>query len=248
MPEISKNKHLTMMGWDDVPHLDEKEMQTLLDSTPPHLHDARRYGIPSMGVGAIYPIAETEIIIDPFEIPDYWPRVAGMDVGWNRTACVWGARDRNAQITYLYSEYYRGEAEPAVHVHGIRSRGDWIPIAIDPAARGRGQKDGAQLFQDYTDLGLDLIASANALEAGIYEVWQMLSEGRLKVFRTLQNWLMEYRLYRRDEKGKVVAEMNHLMDSTRYLVLTGLDHAIIQPKPRKNVVPSNRDANEYTGY
>lgn len=248
MPRISHGKYLVMMGWDDVPHIDADEQQSLLDSTPPHLHDARKKGIPSMGVGAIYPIPESEITVDPFEIPDYWPRAAGMDVGWNRTATVWGARDRNAQVTYLYSEYYRGEAEPSVHAAGIRSRGEWMPIAIDPAARGRGQRDGEELFQDYVDLGLNLFPAANAREAGINRVWEMLSHGELKVFRTLQNWLMEYRLYRRDEKGKVVKELDHLMDSTRYLAMTGLELARIAPKRRRDILGATASGNEHTGY
>jgi hypothetical protein len=32
----------------------------------------------------------------------------------------------------------------------------------------------------------------------------------------LQNWLSEFRIYRRDEKGKIVKQNDHLMDATRY--------------------------------
>lgn len=249
MPEVGNSKYLVMMGWRDVPHLDHDEIQSLLDSTPPHLKDAREKGIPSMGSGAIYPVPESDILIDPFDIPEYWPRVCGLDVGWNRTAAVWGAIDRNSGIAYLYSEYYRGEAEPSVHASGIRSRGEWMPIAIDPAARGRGQRDGEQLFQDYTDLGLDLIPAKNARESGLYDTWERLSGGRLKVFNTLQNWLMEYRLYRRDEKGKVVKENDHLMDATRYFVTTGIDNAIFKPRPKSSVIAEHSmSQNKYTGY
>jgi len=126
---------------------------------------------------------------------------------------------------------------------------DWIPIAIDPAARGRGQKDGSQLFQDYIDLGLNLVLADNTVESGIDRVWGLLSTGGLKVFNTLQNWLMEYRLYRRDEKGKIVKENDHLMDSTRYLNVTGFDYAIVKPKQRSEVIRDYRtDRNERTGY
>jgi hypothetical protein len=34
-------------------------------------------------------------------IPDSWPRAFGMDVGWNRTAVVWGARDPGSGVIYL---------------------------------------------------------------------------------------------------------------------------------------------------
>ena len=246
MPKISDSKYLIMMEQDEAPHLSKEEIQKRADSTPPHLRDARRKGIPSMGAGAIYPVPESEIVYEPFEIPHYWPRAAAMDVGWNRTAGLWGAIDRNSDVRYIYSEYYRSEAEPSVHAAAMRSRGEWIPIAIDPAARGRGQKDGSQLFQDYIDLGLDLIPADNAVEAGIHRVWEWLSTGKLKICKTLQNFWMEYRLYRRDEKGKVVKVNDHLMDDLRYLVMTGFDHARIKPKRRRDIIPAER--NPHTGY
>lgn len=249
MPKISNTKYLVMMEQDEAPHLSKQEIDEIEASTPPHLRDARRRGIPSMGSGAIYPVPESEILVDPIEIPDYWPRAAGLDVGWKRTACIWGAVDRNTGVRYLYDEYYRGEAEPSVHASGIRARGDWIPCAIDPGARGRGQRDGEQLFQDYLDLGLNLVIADNTRESGILNVYQALSQGQLKVFNTLQNWLMEYRLYRRDEKGRIVKENDHLMDGTRYLNATGFDYAIIRPKERPDVMRDYlTERNQRTGY
>jgi hypothetical protein len=205
-----------------VPHLDDRAKAEILAGTPPHLKDARSKGIPSLGAGAIYPVPESDITVDDFAIPKHWVKCYGLDVGWNRTAAVWGALDRETDILYLYAEHYRGQAEPAIHAQGIKARGDWVPGVIDPAARGRGQRDGAQLVQDYTDLGLHLGYAKNARESGIYEVWSRLSTGRLKVFRSLRNWLTEYRMYRRDEKGQIVKENDHLMDATRYLAVSGL--------------------------
>ena len=73
----------------------------------------------------------------------------------------------------------------------------------------------------------------NAVEAGIYRVWQRLSSGRLKVFKSVQQWFAEFRLYRRDEKGKVVKERDHLMDATRYLEMEMLNIGRTEPKPKK---------------
>lgn len=229
MPAVSESRYLVQAGWDDVPHLDEKTKKELLDSTLPHLRDARSKGIPSLGAGAIYPIPESEILVAPFAIPAHWPRGYAMDVGWNRTAALWGAYDRSTDCVFLYTEHYRGQAEPSVHAAAIRARGEWIPGKIDPASRGRSQKDGAQLLQMYQDLGLSLDPADNGVETGLYAVWERLSTGRMKVFSTLQNWLAEYRLYRRDEKGKIVKEFDHLMDATRYLVNGGLDWMRVQP-------------------
>ena len=221
-----------------------------MTSLPPHQRDARSKGIPSLGSGAIYPVPESEIIVDPFKIPAYWPKVYGMDVGWNRTAVVWGAIDRDSDVVYLFSEHYRGQAEPSVHVAGLKARGDWIPGAIDPAARGRSQEDGKQLLRKYIDLGLDLTPAVNAVEAGIYEVWQRLSTGRMKVFGSLNSWLGEYRIYRRDKKGQVVKEHDHIMDATRYLVMSGLDVAKVAPinKTPSIVTSGGIIADATTGY
>lgn len=223
------SKTAIFMGWADTPHLDKAAQESLLASYGPHERDARTKGIPQLGSGAIYPIPESEIIVRPFDVPAYWPRGYGMDVGWNRTAAVWGAHDRDTDVVYLYSEHYRGNAEPSIHADAIRSRGAWMSGVIDPAARSRGQKDGEQLLVNYTDLGLRLSPADNGREAGLLEVWQRLSSGRLKIFDSLQNWLMEYRLYRRDDKGAVVKERDHLMDATRYLVVSGIQNFSLPP-------------------
>lgn len=233
MPEITPSKYTVFAGWDDVPHLDERTKKELLASTPPHLRDARSRGIPSLGSGAIYPVEESEVVIDDIPIPDHWLRVYAMDVGWNRTAVIWGALDRDSDILYLTSEHYRGQAEPAIHAEAVRARGDWIPGVIDPAARGRSQADGQKLYDAYCEQGLDLRAAVNTVESGIYEVWTRLSTGRLKVFRSLRSWLAEYRIYRRDERGRIVKENDHLMDATRYLVMTGIENAKARPAPRR---------------
>jgi len=227
------SKFVIMATWDDVPHLSEQTKKILWDAIPPFQRDARSKGVPQLGAGAIYPVPESDYLVQDFEIPAHWPRAYGMDVGWNRTAAVWGALDRDNDILYLTGEHYRGQAEPSVHAASIRARGEWIPGVIDPAARGRSQLDGATLVQSYIDLGLNLIFAVNAVEAGIYEVWQRLSTGRLKVFKSLANWLFEARLYRRDEKGCIVKESDHLMDATRYLVVSGLARAKVKPAEKK---------------
>lgn len=216
--------------WDDVPHLTAEAKAELWESIPPYQRDARSKGVPQLGSGAIYPVPESDIVCDPFQIPSYWPRSYGLDVGWNRTAAIFGALDRETNTAYLYHEHYRGQAEPAVHAAGIKAvAGDWMQGVIDPASRGRGQKDGQQLFVNYQDLGLILSLAENGVEAGLFDVWQRLSTGRLKVFKTLQSWLGEYRLYRRDEKGAVVKTNDHLMDATRYWVVSGIHVAGLMP-------------------
>lgn len=230
----------------DVPHLDEKTKAELLASTPPYLRDARTKGIPGLGSGAIYPIAESEFVVEPFKIPAFWPRAYALDVGWNKTACVWGAWDRSVGMLYLYTEHYRGQAEPSIHAAAIKARGEWIPGVVDPSARGRAVKDGERLIEIYQNLGLKLSKADNAVEAGIYDVWERLSTGRLKVFSTMQNLLAEYRIYRRDEHGAIVKANDHALDAMRYLVRSGQAVAIVEPV--KQIIESYRPADAEAGY
>jgi hypothetical protein len=74
-------------------------------------------------------------------------------------------------------------------------------------------------------LGLDLTFAENAVEAGIFNVYQRMTTGRLKVFRSMTQWLEEFRIYRRDKHGKPVKQNDHLLDCTRYLIMSGLDVA-----------------------
>lgn len=240
--EIDKgSKFVVMATWDDVPHLTQKTKDALWASIPPFQRDARSKGIPQLGAGAIYPVPESDFLVSDFQIPDHWPRAYAMDVGWNRTAVPWAAWDRENDVVYLIGEHYRGQAEPVVHAAAIKAKGAWIPGVIDPAARGRQQADGLQLLQTYKDLGLDVEVAKNAVESGIYKVWERLSTGRLKVFKSCQNWVFEFRLYRRDEKGRIVKENDHLMDATRYLIASGLERAKLKPTD----APPEQDDEEY---
>lgn len=225
-------KYVVRATWDDVPHLGETEKAQLLESYPVHLRPARSKGIPAIGSGAIYPIAEEDITVNDFEIPEYWPQVYGMDVGWKFNGVVWAAWDRGNDVVYITSVYKRGQAEPEVHASAVKRRGEWIPGVMDPAAEGSNQKDGTKLMEEYEDLGLDLTPADNSVEAGLFEVYKRMTTGRLKVFKSCAAWFEEFRIYRRDKRGKVVKDNDHLMDPTRYLIMSGLDIAKTKPVKR----------------
>ena len=244
-------KFIAQVSWEEVPHLNEQQKKEILASYSPHEREARSRGIPSLGAGAIYPYFEDAICVEPFEIPHWWPRAYALDVGWNRTAAVWGAQDPDSRQIYLYSEHYEGQAAPAVHASAIKARGHWICGVIDPRSDTRSQADGARLIDLYTDEGLDLSPAENTVSAGLFKVGQMFESGQLKIFKTLKNLLSEFRIYRRDENGKIIKENDHLMDAMRYLVMSGIELMITEPDPdaqNKSDNYSNNDRNQVTGY
>ena len=218
-------KWVASLCWTDAPHLSEEDIAELLASCSPHERDARSKGIPQLGSGAIYPVVEDDVIIEPFSLPDKWPRACGMDVGWKKTAAIWGAYDQKSDTWYLYSEYYRGYAEPSIHADAIVARGRWLPVVVDCHSDRHSEAGGNALLTTYERLGLNISKANNGpgtVDPSILDVFQRLSSGRLKVFAHLANWLGEFRTYRRDMNGKIVKENDHLMDATRYLIMSGL--------------------------
>lgn len=233
------DKFITQVSWEEVPHLSEDQKKNILDSYSQHERAARSRGIPSLGSGAIYPYLEEDVVVKPFEIPMWWPRAYGMDVGWNKTAVVWGARNPETGQIFIYSEHYEGHAEPALHASAIKARGAWIEGAIDPASTGSGQANGKALITLYEEEGLLLSMADNAPDAGILKTAQAFAAGQLKIFDTCRNLLAEYRVYRRDENGKIVKKNDHALDALRYFMMTGLDVMTCQPDP---------DAPTYSGF
>jgi hypothetical protein len=99
-------------------------------------------------------------------------------------------------------------------------------------------------------MGLNLQLADNAVEAGIHAAFRRMVSDRLKVFKSLNQWFEEYRLYRRDENGKVVKENDHLMDDTRYLIMNGMSYAVdeLLAFASDKWTDDNPDVNNTTGY
>ena len=108
---------------------------------------------------------------------------------------------------------------------------------IDPASSGSNQVDGRKLIDIYGRLGLHLQPAVNAVEAGLTETWNLLVSGRLVVQEHLSNWRSEFRKYHRDEQGKIVKVSDHLMDATRYLIISGREHMKTPPRPLSSFAP-----------
>jgi hypothetical protein len=234
------SRALVTATWDDSPHLSEQAKQDLLHSYLPHEIEARTLGIPSLGRGAVYPLAQGNYTCDPFPIPAHFPRSYGLDVGWNWTACVWWCWDRENDQDWIYREYLREQAPPDVHVSAIQAAGDWIPGCCDPAAKQRSQVDGRSLLHEYDSLGLKMALADNSVDAGVLRVYQRLASGNMKIFRTCTKLLEDMRFYHRDDNGRIVKEGDHLPDAMRYVSMTGPRIAKVKMLPK---LPTNGRAN-----
>ena len=245
-------RYIASATWDDVPHLSEEWKAQALAAYAAHERAARTKGIPSLGSGAIYPFSDDDLIVPDFRIPEWWPKCYGLDVGWNRTAAVWGAKNPDTGCVYIYAEYYKGQEVVPVHASAIKGRGSWIVGAIDPASEGRGQADGVRLIDLYTREGLNLILADNSVEAGIQAVSNLMSSDRLKIFASCTSVISEKRVYRRDEKGHIVKKNDHAMDAMRYMVMSGLEMAMSEQECNdlddNNYKSSDIGRDNITGY
>jgi phage terminase large subunit-like protein len=223
-------KWCTTCSMDEVPHLDEKDINELLASFPEWTHDARRKGIPSFGVGAVYSIPEERIFIEPMTIPIHFKRVFAIDFGWSPdpTAILWGAIDPEDDVLYCYSESYLTKSPPSVHAEIIRTRnksaGFSIPGVCDPSGGGRSIADGTFTRDVYAKEHGIFFQSADNSIAGVYNVYDRLNQGKIKVFNTCHMFKHEFRAYHVDEKGEFRGP-DHLMDCLRYMVASGLTKA-----------------------
>ena len=234
------SRAVVRIAWDHVPHLDEEQKKEILRSVPPYQRKARSQGFPYLEAGAIYPIDDELLEVDPFALPDHWLRGYGMDVGWKATPAAFMAYDPDSTIWYLYDIYYGQEADPSVHAAAIRARGKWLEGEIDPAANGRSQIDGQQVIKLYREAGLTIHNADNTVEAGIYMVHSLMVTGRFKVFKTCRKFFEEKSTYRRNEKGVVVKENDHVMDCVRYRITGGHRGMKAVPVKRETIVGPDR--------
>lgn len=218
-----EGKAVVQAGWGDAPHLDAGEVDRLRVSLRPHERAAREHGEPSLGSGRVYPIDETALAVARFEVPPHWRRCVGVDFGWsNPTAAVWLAHDPVGDIVYVTDVYWARERVPAEHAEAILARGRGIAAVCDPAGQAVGQKDGVSLIQLYEAAGVFFQLADNAVEAGVMAVLDRMQRGTLKVFADVDAWWREFRVYARDAKGRIIKRDDHLMDATRYALVSGL--------------------------
>lgn len=224
--EKSPGTHVTSMTIFDAAHYNDEERNAIIRAYPEHERKARAEGIPMLGSGAVFPVAEEMIVCEPFAIPDHWPRICGIDFGWNHNfAAAWLAIDPDTDTIYVYDVFVQKEATPAMHSVSMRTRGQWIPVAWPHDGLQHDKGSGVALNKQYKAAGVNMMAmkatwpdGSNSVEAGIMEMLERMQTGRLKIFRHLHDWLSEYRIYHRKD-GKIVKEDDDAISATRYAIM-----------------------------
>lgn len=223
------------MTIEDAEHIPEAERERIIASFPAHEREARAMGVPILGSGRIFPVPENDIKVSPFVVPDYWPRINGLDFGWDHpTAAAHCAWDRDADVWYVINAHRLREAVPLVHAAAIKPWGDWVPTAWPHDGLQHDKGSGDQLAAKYKAAGLKMLKDrttfddgSSGVEAGVLDMLERMITGRFKVFSTCEDWFEEFRLYHRKD-GRIVKEMDDLISATRYALMSKR-YAITKP-------------------
>jgi hypothetical protein len=136
--EKSPDRDITQMGISEAEHFTPEQIEQIISSYPVHERDARTKGIPILGSGRIFPISESSITCEPFEIPDHFSRLGAMDFGWDHPfATVELAWDRDQDIIYVIKAHRLREATPVIHA-GALLGGAALGLAPRWSAGGAG--------------------------------------------------------------------------------------------------------------
>lgn len=227
----NKDKALVLMGINDVDHYSAEQKATIIASYPAFEREARANGIPSLGSGRVFKYSREDIVINNMPpIPSHWPRIVGLDIGWDHpTAVCWLAWDRDTDTVYLYDCYKESEGIIAYHAGKIRAGGDWIPVAWPADALQSDKQTGETVADLYRSYGVNMLyeqatlelsdgKTTNSVEASLYEMDKRMQTGRFKVASHLTEFLDEFDLYHRD-KGKLVKLKDDLISACRYGIM-----------------------------
>ena len=229
--EESADRALVTMTIYDVDHYTDAQRETIIASYPAHEREARSKGTPTLGSGRIFPVDETEIKCPSFAIPKHWPRICGLDFGWDHpAAAVWIAWDRDADVVYVYDCYRVKETTPSQQSPTINARGKWIPVAWPHDGLQHDKGSGEALADQYRQVEVNMLPDrathapgpgqkegqgGNGVEAGVLDMLTRMQTGRWRVFSHLEDWFAEFRLYHRKE-GRIVKLRDDLMSASRY--------------------------------
>jgi phage terminase large subunit-like protein len=245
---------VTTMTIEDAEHYTPEQRAAIIASYPAHEREARTKGIPTLGSGRIFPIAEELIRVEPFEIPRHYAQICGIDFGWDHpSAAIRLAWDRDNDVIYVTAAHRQKEQTPIMFAATVKPWGEWLPWAWPHDGLQHDKGSGQALRDQYAAQGLSMLeekathppadgeaegTGGNGVEAGVLDMLDRMQSGRLKVFSNLNDWFEEFRMYHRKD-GKIVKLDDDLMSATRYANMMKR-HAVTKPGPAAKIQYRNR--------
>ena len=178
--------------------------------------------------GGIFHIPESQILIDPFEVPEEWPRAFGIAIQPGGVAGLWGACDPSGTI-HLYAEHQASHAEPSANARAMKQCGEWIPGVLSAASVSGSQGARTGIAQIYREQGLTIHTVSASEQATGYQLWQMLATDKVKAFASLAGFLNAYR----------VGDQEAFLLQCCEALIAGREYMRTKPKPRTPVYITN---------
>ena len=211
-------------GWDDAPHLSTQAKEGLLSSYPAHQRDMRTKGVPMLGHGRIYDLAEDAITCAPFDIPRHFRVIDGMDFGWDHPqAHVQLVFDPEGDMFYVTKAWKKEKTKPIEAWGAVKGWAATVPTAWP--ADGLQTEKGSALQQKayYVEAGFQMLDEqatwpdgGNGVEAGLFEIRDLMLSGRFKVFAGLRDLFDEFLQYHRKPDGHIAKVRDDILDAVRY--------------------------------
>jgi hypothetical protein len=181
-------------------------------------------------------------VIEPFEIPESWGRIRGLDYGSTAPyCCLWGAWDNDGNC-YVYREEYEAGLTPdtqarkvvARSVDGNQRREKFQATVADPSVFSDRRGTGQSIADMWRANGLHVVRAKNQRVAGWANVRQYLwdpekinkAEGtvggpRLYIFNTCTNLartlpLMQHSRHNPEDLDTHLED--HAVDALRYML------------------------------
>lgn len=191
--------------------------------------------------GQVYPeLSESRECVDPFPIPETWPRIVYLDHGQRNPTAVGFMAINEDGVVFLYDEHYEANRPISYHAEKIKLRLPAMAKAreirwpADPSIFAKTmQKAGKtfSVFDEYAEYGLDSWEPGeNDVSAGRNRIKEHLKAGKLKFFRgrvpnawreiTQLHWRRVRSLVDRDAPEDEADVDNHHVDGIRYALMT----------------------------
>ena len=226
-------------GWLDAPHITEDQIANLSIGLNDSQLQARKYGIPYLGEGRVFPIEMHKALYDPIgtHIERTWPRLISIDFGFTRDpmAVLYAAYNNVNDTIYVIKEikqHVDSYEEMATLIWSMHKETPVVWPRDGNNSAGGSFKGGDTHASKLEDLGVNLLPSAfsnprgidgkrnNFIEPGVVEINSRLMEGRIKINSDCKKLISEMDKYAYD-KGKITPRQeDHLIDCLRYNVMS----------------------------
>ncbi|PWR73354.1 hypothetical protein ACKUB1_17830 [Methanospirillum stamsii] len=229
LPWLNGDPDIDIIRFDSIenPKFPKEEYERAKRKLPSWKFDLQYRGIWTRPAGQIYSdLDESVHVVTPFDIPDHWPVIVGIDFGAVHQALIWISQDPQSGKYYVFDESLEGEMSTKGHCRKAKDKAAnhrrviWYGgAASEKQQRFDWQAEGINVHQP----------PISDVESGIDRVTELIKTDRLFFFRTCEKTVSQVIEYSRkvNALGEVTEEIKdksayHMADALRYAV-SGID-------------------------